>query len=442
MGANRPAHRLWKRHDGGIVSMPPHGEIVYPRRRAQRLGRVWNGSPPCRLARVFAESGSSRRSHCCCWAQLIAVDAPPAGERAHAASFEVTTTDDGVDIDPGDGVCATVAGECSLRAAIQETNALEGADLILLPGGVYLLTIAGAREDAAATGDLDILDDVVIEGIGAEFTLLDAGGIDRYFHAPSVSSAVSITLRALTIENGFATSSAFADGGAILVQLGDLTIAEAGLFLNEANDEGGAVSVAMGGPLLVTGSVLRLNTAGRTGGAIESGVETTLRDTTIADNSSAGGGGGVRVKDSLLIGERVSVIGNVAAGEGGGLAVFRGTLHLSNSTISENVADANMAAGILAHGDVSELTHVTIASNVGGFGLGGPFQEARITNVVIRRQRGWRLRLTPDPDSGRAQLRQRRQLRGGADRRRLARLADLRGGPDLGADAAAGQPGG
>jgi hypothetical protein len=217
---------------------------------------------------------------------------------------------------------------------------------------------------------LDILDDVVIEGIGAEFTLLDAGGIDRYFDAPSVSSPVSITLRALTIENGSATSSAFADGGAIRVLLGDLTIAEAGLFLNEANDEGGAVSVAGGGPLLVTGSVLRVNGAGRTGGAIESGVDTTIRDTTLADNTSGGSGGGARVKDSLLIGERVSVIGNEAV-DGGGLAVFRGTLQLSNSTVSGNIAMANNGAGVQVHGDVSELVHVTIADNVGGFGLGG-----------------------------------------------------------------------
>ena len=43
---------------------------------------------------------------------------------AHAKRFNVNSTQDAVDLNPGDGICATATGECTLRAAIQETNAL------------------------------------------------------------------------------------------------------------------------------------------------------------------------------------------------------------------------------------------------------------------------------------------------------------------------------
>src|SRR5262245_27702756 len=52
---------------------------------------------------------------------------------AHAATFVVNAATDDNDPNPGDGVCATKNGVCTLRAAIQETNALAGADQIILP---------------------------------------------------------------------------------------------------------------------------------------------------------------------------------------------------------------------------------------------------------------------------------------------------------------------
>src|SRR5437867_11074046 len=79
-----------------------------------------------------------------------------------AATFNVNSTTDAVDATPGDGACATAGPTpvCTLRAAIQEANALRGADVINLPAGTYTLTIPGRGEDHAATGDLDINDTV------------------------------------------------------------------------------------------------------------------------------------------------------------------------------------------------------------------------------------------------------------------------------------------
>src|SRR5207245_8353591 len=93
---------------------------------------------------------------------------------AVAATFTVNATDDRVDANPGDGHCdadsATPGDQCTLRAAVQEANASPGADTIMLPAGTYKLKLAGIDEDAAATGDLDIVGDVTIVGAGSKTT--------------------------------------------------------------------------------------------------------------------------------------------------------------------------------------------------------------------------------------------------------------------------------
>src|SRR5512142_2010103 len=96
----------------------------------------------------------------------------PAAPVAQAAGFVVNTTADAVDVNPGDGVCATATGACTLRAAIMEANAHPGADTITLPAGTYDLTIRGYDEDAATTGDLDITDNLTLIGAGADSTFI------------------------------------------------------------------------------------------------------------------------------------------------------------------------------------------------------------------------------------------------------------------------------
>ena len=48
--------------------------------------------------------------------------------RSMLTRFVVTSTEDAPDTDPGDGVAATAAGEVTLRAAIEESNAASGVD--------------------------------------------------------------------------------------------------------------------------------------------------------------------------------------------------------------------------------------------------------------------------------------------------------------------------
>src|SRR5687768_6202331 len=74
---------------------------------------------------------------------MLLATAAPAG----AAEFTVDSTADVVDANVGDGVCATTAGRCTLRAAIQEANMVPGADAIDVPGGLYTLRSSGTVVD-------------------------------------------------------------------------------------------------------------------------------------------------------------------------------------------------------------------------------------------------------------------------------------------------------
>ena len=66
--------------------------------------------------------------------------------------FTVINALDLGDANPGDGICdiAPPSHVCTLRAAIQEANALPGADEIVLPPlpspNAYVLTILAALE--------------------------------------------------------------------------------------------------------------------------------------------------------------------------------------------------------------------------------------------------------------------------------------------------------
>lgn len=65
--------------------------------------------------------------------------------------------------DTDDGGCDD---DCSLREAVIAANADPGLTCIVVPAGVYTLSIAGVGEDAAETGDLDVTDDLIILGAG------------------------------------------------------------------------------------------------------------------------------------------------------------------------------------------------------------------------------------------------------------------------------------
>ena len=317
--------------------------------------------------------------------------APP----AWSYDFVVNSTADAVDAVPGDNQCLTAAGECTLRAAIMEANF--GFASILVPAGFYLVSLPGSGEDAAATGDLDILAQVSITGAGQGLTEI-AGSRDRVFDVrpgaslslvdASVTGGIGVddgcgirnqgTLsltRVRFADNGFAGIAASCVHGGAIFNSGSLDITD-GLFENNAAPRTTA-SVPQGGAVYSTGmanvvrAVFRANIAregaawyqsGATASALFADVRVTAHTNQLP----------VTILDGLVDWQAGSIDGNVFSSGGtyGAMSISGGTVYLTNVTVSGNTA---LSGAILLNGGSLDLHYVTVSANQarqGGRGAG------------------------------------------------------------------------
>jgi CSLREA domain-containing protein len=265
-------------------------------------------------------------------------------------TFTVNSTTDAVDTAPGNGVCATAAGACTLRAAIQEANAHAGLDTISIPAGTYVLTIAGRDEDLAATGDLDITDTVTIAGAGAPTVIIDGNGIDRVF---DVFPSGTTTISGVTIRNG---NPGEASGGGII----------------SAGVGGGVVT------LNLSNVIVTRNTAAGFGGGIANSDVLSLSDVTVSDNTCPEPGclGGGLYNSGTATLNRVTVSGNSSATGGGGIGTDF-DVNVTNVTLSGN--SANIGAAMEHKNGLATLTNVTITGNTATPGGGAFLNLADVT---------------------------------------------------------------
>src|SRR3990170_3213880 len=282
-----------------------------------------------------------------------------AGDRpAAAANFAVTKT-----ADTADGAC--IPSDCSLREAIIAANASPGADTITLPAAIYILTIAGANEDAAATGDLDITGDLTINGAGAATTIIDGGDLDRVFH---VKSGGAVSISGVTIQNG-STVAIASDGGGIRND-GALTLTNSTVSGNTATVAGGIVNYPVG-TVTLTNSTVSGNTANFNGGGIFNSGTVTITNSTVSGNTASlanNGGGGIFNQATLTI-TNSTVSGNTANFSGGGIYNNLGTATITNSTINNNTADSDGngtgdGGGIARGGGAVNLKNTIVAGNI------------------------------------------------------------------------------
>ena len=256
-----------------------------------------------------------------------------------AATFNVNSTTDAIDANPGDGMCATAgpAPVCTLRAAIQEANALRGADVINLQANTYTVAIPGKNEDSAATGDLDINDTVnggmlTINGAGTTATIIDGNGMDRVFDV-----FTNATISNLTIQHGDPGVNAYGGG---IYNSATLTLNNVMVSGNHAAISGGGIR--NDGTLTLTNDTVRGNTANTAGGGIDNTFDLTLNAVTVSGNTANSGGGISNDFDMTLT--NVTVSGNIAHTFGGGIS-NNVTATLSAVTISDNTAEAGGPAG-------------------------------------------------------------------------------------------------
>ena len=276
---------------------------------------------------------------------------------AHAVTFTATTTLDSLDASPGDGVCADADGQCSLRAAIQEANALAGEDTIMLGAGTYAFTRAGGNEDAAASGDLDITDDLGLQGTGAEATIIDGGALDRVVDLRG-STPHSVRLENLTLRNGFlgttAWTGSFSGLGGVGIRVGTgthLTMSHVDVSDNHSANMFGAVAIDNTG--CIEGDHVRI--IGNTdlddvgsGRAASGGIETDGKNTCLV------------LEDSEISGNRGDLSGALHV-DGGASVTFRRTLIADNSARFAGGLELNIGGEVL-------LENVTISGNAGNPG--------------------------------------------------------------------------
>lgn len=260
-------------------------------------------------------------------------------QTAFAVDFVVNTANDTIDADLNNATCADQSGKCSLRAAIMQANKTSGGtDTITIPAGLgpYTLSIVGRNENAAATGDLDITDSVIIASSGG-YATISAGTPptppnvdtrDRVFHIASGNPTVTFTgliiTDGLTVED---SNAAFFNGAGVMIDSGTVTISDCRIQNNH-----------------VTGTTADFFTT--LGGGIHVGTDgtLTLSNSTVSSNSALAGGGLSNQGTANIRSNTFITNNNAASGGGGGIANLGGYLNVGQATIDQN--KANLGGGI------------------------------------------------------------------------------------------------
>ena len=243
------------------------------------------------------------------------------------ATFTVNTTADTVDASPGDGLARDASGNTSLRAAIMEANALAGADEVVLQAGTYLLSLGPSGDDAAARGDLDVTDELILTGAGANTTVIDGADADRVFEI----LGSTVTISGITIQNGSAS-----DGGGIWLNASSsLTLRDAAVSDNHATNTGGGILVS--GLLTLDRATVEGNSADVGGGIfVNNGASATLINTTFSGNSAASNGGAILTRNAVDITNSTIADNTAAAGAGGIHKAGSGNASLKNTILANN----------------------------------------------------------------------------------------------------------
>lgn len=324
---------------------------------------------------------------------LLATD-PPAQVLANSRiEFYVNSTEDKVDANPGDGVCATKRPiiKCTLRAALMEASATvhtgHVADdtlvFIYLQPTTYTLTLKDANNigiPLKATRNISV--QFFIETIGGVATIEGGPGwnnrILQTVEFTGEGAGGGFRLENAIIQNGNTTgfTGPTAAGGGVY---GNGQFMNVTFRNNRSNYGGGAIAVH--GILSLQDSVIsKNNTAGNGGGILVETTEDSIGDAAsllisnsmISDNSANFGGGiyAKSVNDGFifLVINLSTINENIASRDGGGIyydgffALDAPIGRISNSTISGNTTSRN-GGGIHVSSGYFSLSSVTVAFN-------------------------------------------------------------------------------
>jgi predicted outer membrane repeat protein len=277
------------------------------------------------------------------------------------------------------------SGAGSLRA---EIAAAQSKDTIVFALGQAPQVIT------LTSGELDITQDLTIQGPGAGLLAISGGNTSRVFQVDGATTKV--TLSGLTITQGsYGATTISGLGGGILNNGSTLTVSGCTLSGNVASDSGGGIGNL--GTLTVSGCTLSGNLGG---GIFSRGTATVTGSTFTGNTANAGvGGGGISnaygqmtITDSTFSGNSAPAYflnGHLLiGGVGGAIGNFSFTGYSATMTVKGCTLTGNSATvgGALENTDNATLTvsGCTVSNNSatfygGGIDAGGALTVANST---------------------------------------------------------------
>lgn len=257
----------------------------------------------------------------------------------------VDTGVDGPDASPGDGVCATAARipKCTLRAAIQEANALPGLQFVGYSVNQSLTSPITITDDLFLTGNAKRITVAsgrffVVQGAATDVTLKDVhldGGHSGTVSGGQIRNEGRLRISGSRLEGG--SNSGYNAAGGSIHNLGYLEIEDSELFDHLSGRRGGALFNE--GEARIRRSSLHHNeTLAQHGGAIEQdGGDLWIENTTLAENTAAAKGGAINVESGMVFMRNATVVYNHADWAGGISTLQQAeTFYLSNTIVASN----------------------------------------------------------------------------------------------------------
>jgi len=278
-------------------------------------------------------------------------------------SFTVNDSGESDDFSPGDGVCSDSDQHCTLRAAIEEANALS------LCSGTIDINFAIGSSTIQTVAQLIVDHNVNIVGPTANSVSIDGGTLTRLF---TINNGRLVSISNLTLTRGNGSGG---DGGAIQNN-GTLTLTAVTLNANKAVNGGAITNV---GTLSIVDTTISGNAANNNGGGLDNGPNpATLTNVTIAynradnDNNTTGTGGGifnssgaVLLHNTIVADNYVGSTPSTTADNIGGTVnpnssynlIGTGAGGLTNGTNHNQVGVATALLGVLMNNGGPTFTH-------------------------------------------------------------------------------------
>ena len=285
-----------------------------------------------------------------------------------AAPFTVDVVTDAHDETAGDGFCDVGTGDCTLRAAIEEAQALAGADTIGFASGIN-----GAPITLTLGALPQISTELAITGNGEANTIVQA----------STCNPITLPGACTPAEQRVLATNAAAD-----VQLARLTIRHGRCSGDCDFSSGAGGGIYNGGRLSLQAVTISSNQAALgDGGGIHNaqGTIVSIRDSTISGNRSINNGGGISNYDpdgSIGSIVRTVFVENQALYGAGLYAGITGVV--AHSIFEGNIA-TNYGGGIYADGDLGLVTDCTFDGNSAGLQGGGLYTDVQNSIGLITR---------------------------------------------------------